>query len=212
MAGNSARRSDENELAGLAVFAEPTFPASIAALLAGRAAGYPHAADNLDHFLGNTGATISFDEDWLRSQPEVEQAVWQNEQVLRAMLEVFLIDQSAESDFEYSQKSEAKIDPEQGSDFFYAAGGSTFTSWISAKGKIDPYNNVKVDFEIKHNYKDYYDWEVDLSTDLYPARPGTLVVGDDLGRTAVAAGLASEFSIENSWIVFFHDEFQKPEE
>ncbi|TNE38867.1 MAG: hypothetical protein EP347_05565 [Alphaproteobacteria bacterium] len=95
------------------------------------------------------------------------------------------------------------------SDFYFSVGDAQLETEIKASVVIDAFGKIAISYDMEHHFRDTYDWEVNLSTDLVRMIPNVVVVSDELGRVAVEAGLASEFEIENDWIDLETESFDR---
>jgi hypothetical protein len=166
-----------------------------------RSFGWHVAADNLEHFLGATGAKKQIDREWLlRYQSVLEAAAVNENRFFERTIpgninnvppggNVTIVDN-------FDRLLYAGIlEPE----LFFASGGSTVSSSATITITKSPMVNGEVDTIIEgiivHRWHDIYDWHAGLTAPI----PGFGFVKDDEALCLIKAGKGKEFDMEMTW-------------
>lgn len=160
-----------------------------------RGAGYPVAADNLEHFLVGGGATKSVPLGWLRSYGVVSSAENTNHERFESQLDdkgKNLADGATDT---LSDFWDAKISAWPFTELFYASGQSqlksTGTFTLSRSGKI-----VTITGTVDQRWFDPYNWNPGSSAWI----PGHGPVSDDVGLDLKDAGVGHDYMLENTYV------------
>jgi hypothetical protein len=159
-----------------------------------RADGHQVAADNLEHYLGNSGKTREIPVDWLHEFSAVVGAETTN----RHRFEPQLSDKGdtmPEGEEAFTDYWDAGIAPFKTTELFYASGDSTLKSTGTFTLERDSTDHVVIHGLVTHEWVDRYDWNPGASTYI----PGHGMVSDDDMQLLFLCGRANNFDLKSTW-------------
>ncbi|PPK92138.1 RHS repeat-associated protein, partial [Nonlabens xylanidelens] len=158
--------------------------------------GYNFSADNLEHFLGNTGEDRNVSKDVILGDVNLRnlirfnlQRIWLGD--MSDDVDGLEVGESKVFDKYYVDSTNASLF----SDNYYASGGSN----IKTTTKLTITRTGEMSWNVKgsvHNiWSDTYDWHGGLGVYI----PGEGMVGDELGEALSYFGRAKGFKLKSSW-------------
>lgn len=159
-----------------------------------RTDGHQVAADNLEHYLGNTGKTRELQVTWLRDFSAVVSAETENrhrfEDQLSDKADGMPVGEGTLADY-----WDKVVSPFKTTELFYASGDSTLKSSGTFTLKRDATDHVVIEGMVIHDWYDRYDWNPGASTYI----PGHGFVSDDDMFLLAQCGRAKNFDLKAAW-------------
>ncbi|WP_226642383.1 toxin TcdB middle/N-terminal domain-containing protein [Microbulbifer variabilis] len=166
-----------------------------AMILGAERKGWDVAAGALKNFMSQEKDPFVVSSGWLLQQPSIQEGIEINKQL-------FYDDVMKKADLLKSGESAWHVDywdkqvkAELFSEFYYASGTSTLTSYGYFDLEAADDGTVTITGAIRHVWYDRYDWHDGLSVTV----PIFGRVGDDSGNKLVESGRAKEFDMHSEW-------------